>query len=325
MSTSNRITKVAIIGASGNSGHFMTAELLKNGKHTVTAITRTDSTSEMPEGVLTKKVDYSKPETLVDALKGQDALVVTLSGLVPKETSETIVRAAGEAGVPWIFPNEWSPDTSNEALTRDVAPFQPKVAVRKAIAELGKSNFISVVTGFWYEWSLAIPAAFGIDFVERTATLFDDGETPISTTTWPQVGRGVAALLSLPIKPEGPNKEACLEALKNQVVYMNSFTVTQKEMLASALRVTGTTDADWTTTKEPSHERYAAGLEQIKEGQRIGFAKMMYTRVFYPDGCGDFEHNKGTLNAMLGLPKEDLDAATQRALERSKGPQWTGK
>nr|POE94397.1 hypothetical protein CFP56_16637 [Quercus suber] len=319
----------------------MTAELLKNGKHTVTAVTRFDSTTELPDGVLTKKVDYAKPETLVDALKGQDALVVTLGGLVPKETSDTIVHAAGEAGVPWIFPNEWSPDTANEALTRDVAPFQSKsrlrlfpepaedwltpvvaVTTRKAISELGKSNFISVATGFWYEWSLAIPAAFGIDFAKRAVTFYDDGETRISTSTWPQVGRGVAALLSLPIKPEGSNKEACLEALKNKVVYLNSFTVSQKEMFASALRVTGTTEADWITTNEPSHERYAAGIAAIKQGQRIGFAKMMYTRVFYPDGCGDFEHNKGTLNEVLGLPKEDLDEATQRAFDRSRGPQW---
>jgi hypothetical protein len=45
---------------------------------------------------------------------------------------------------------------------------------------------------------------------------------------------------------------------------------------------------------------------------------MMYTRVFYPDGCGDFEHNKGTLNSLLDLPKEDIDEAIKAAIERSK-------
>lgn len=80
----------------------MTAELLKTGKHTITAVTRVDSTSEVPEGVSIKRVDYAKPETLVDALRGQDALVITLSGFVPKETSDMIVHAAGEAGVPWM-------------------------------------------------------------------------------------------------------------------------------------------------------------------------------------------------------------------------------
>jgi hypothetical protein len=44
-----------------------------------------------------------------------------------------------------------------------------------------------VSTGFWYEWSLAIPAAFGVDFGSRTVTLFDEGETRVSVSTWPQV------------------------------------------------------------------------------------------------------------------------------------------
>jgi hypothetical protein len=48
----------------------------------------------------------------------------------------------------------------------------------------------------------------------------------------------------------------------------------------------------------------------------------MYTRVFYPDGCGDFEHNKGTLNKVLDLPHEDIDEAIKVAIERSKASSW---
>ena len=93
-------------------------------------------------------------------------------------------------------------------------------------------------------------------------------------------------------------------------------------MLESALRVTGTQKDDWTINKEPAQERYSSGIKEMKEGKRIGFAKMMYTRVFYPDGSGDFEHNKGTLNALLNLPKEDIDEATKIAIERSKTASW---
>ena len=82
--------------------------------------------------------------------------------------------------------------------------------------------------------------------------------------------------------------------------------------------MTGTNKTDWTITKEPAHERYSSGVKEIQEGKRNGFAKMMYTRVFYPDGCGDFEHKKGTLNSLLELPKEDIDEATKVAIERSK-------
>lgn len=46
----NRIEHVAIVGATGSVGAYITKELLKRGKHTVTAITREDSKSKMPEG-----------------------------------------------------------------------------------------------------------------------------------------------------------------------------------------------------------------------------------------------------------------------------------
>jgi len=322
MPTSNYIKNVAIVGAGGNSGSFMTEAILKAGKHTVTALTRFDSKSKLPEGVIVKHIDYSKPETIVEALKGQDALVITLGGMSPKENDIKLIEAAGEAGVSWILPNDWSPDSENEGLLKDVFVFQSKPAIRNAIVELGKSSYISVSTGFWYEWSLAIAPAFGFDFANRKVTLFDEGETKISISTWPQVGRAVVSLLSLPIKPEGSNKEACLENLKNKMVYVSSFTISQKDILASALRVTGTKESEWTITKELSQERYANGIKEMQAGQRVGFVKMMYTRVFYPDGCGDTEHGRGAINSLLGLPKEDLDEATERAIERSKSPQW---
>jgi hypothetical protein len=106
------------------------------------------------------------------------------------------------------------------------------------------------------------------------------------------------------------------------VVYANSFTVTQKDMLASLLRTTNTKEDDWKITKRNVQEWYTEGLDEMKKGERIGFAKMMYGRVFYPDGCGDFERNKGTINDLLDLPKEDIDEATLLAIERSKGPRW---
>lgn len=138
-----------------------------------------------------------------------------------------------------------------------------------------------------------------------------------------QVGRAVAAILSLPIEVEGSNNEACLQSLKNKVVYVNSFTISQKDMFDSVLRVTDTKVDDWTITNEPAKERYSSGMMEIKEGKRIGFAKMLYTRVFYPDGSGNTEQNKGTINSLLNLPTEDIDEATKAAIERSKGPNWT--
>ena len=61
------------------------------------------------------------------------------------------------------------------------------VDTRKLIEEIGKSSYIGLVTGFWYEYSLAIPPNYGFNFANHTVTFFDEGETKISTSTWPQV------------------------------------------------------------------------------------------------------------------------------------------
>lgn len=66
------------------------------------------------------------------------------------------------------------------------------------------------------------PAAFGSDFEKKAVTFFDNGEAKVSLFTWPRIGDAVAGLLSLPISPTAG---ACLNAYKNQVVYVSSFTV----------------------------------------------------------------------------------------------------
>ena len=315
---------ILVSQAGGNSGKYIAEALLLTGKHTVTAITRTDSKSSLPDGVQVKKVDYSSAASLVDAIRGHDALVITMGPMAAPDQQSKLFQAAADADVPWILPNEWSPDSANEALVKDVFPFQKLPKARDEIKRLGKSSYVAVSTGFWYEWSLAISASYGFDFTKREVTLFDEGETKISTTTWPQVGRAVAGLLSLPVKPEGQDKERCLERFKDGHVYVSSFTVSQKDMLESVLRVTQTSIDDWKVIKEPSSERYINGIKAMKEGDRMGFARMMYSRVFYPDDCGNFEKTKGTINELLGLPKEDIDEATRAAIQRSKETGWGG-
>lgn len=300
----------------------MTRSLLETGKHTITALTRADSKSTLPSGVLSKQIDYDDHASIVSALQGQDALVITLSTFAPPGQQEKLLKAAADADVPWVLPNEWSPDSQHEGLLKDVYPFFHMPAARAKIEELGKSSWIAVSCGFWYEWSLAIPAAFGIDLAGKEATLFDEGTTKMTISTWPQVGRAVAALLSLPIQAEGGDTERCLEHFRNKNVYVGSFTVSQKDMLESALRVTGTQLSDWKITQERAVERYEKAKEDMKKGDRMAFARQMYTRVFYPDDSGDFEKRLGLQNEMLGLPKEDMDEATRAAVKRQQESTW---
>lgn len=269
----------------------------------------------MPNGAKVAIVDYDKPDTVVDALKDQDALIITLSFWAPRDAQDKLIQAAADAAVPCILPNEWAPDTAHEGLTRDISTMSEAPTVQEKIRKLGKSSFIAVVCGLWYECCLAIPALYGIDTFKKEATLFDDGEVKINTTTWPQIGRAVANLLSLPVKSVcSEDLDACLEHFQNGYAYISSFTVSQREMLASVFRVTGTSETEWKISKQPVREHFASGFEARERGD-MEAGRMVYGRVFFDDEAGNFEKRKGLANALLALPKEDIDKATKVAVE----------
>ncbi|KAI0181756.1 NAD(P)-binding protein [Hypoxylon sp. FL1284] len=323
MSQGNYIKKVAIVGATGTVGSFIVKELLDLGKHEVTAVTRKDSTAVMPTGVKVAKVDYDDQSSLEAALAGQDVLIITMSVRATSDPQLKLVRAAAAAKVKFVLPNEWGTDMGDDKMANDVGLAKVERPVKQLVEELGASSWIGVVTGFWYEYSLGFGAeTWGMDWKNRTWTFMDDGETRQSTITWPQSGRAVAALLSLPIEPEKPGSPS-LSDYKNKYIYVNSFTLSQREMFASVLRVTGTKESDWTITHEESAARHEEAQKRLFGGDPTAFPKFLYSRLWFKDGAADFESRRGVANGVLGLPKEDLDAATRIAVDRNeKGLQY---
>ncbi|KAF2789114.1 putative oxidoreductase CipA [Melanomma pulvis-pyrius CBS 109.77] len=315
MAQTNHIEKVAIVGVSGNLGKHFTEELLETGRHVVTALTRPGSKAILPAGVKVAQVDYDDEEVLVSALKGQQFLVITLSVLAPPDTHSKIVKAAVKAGVPYIMPNVYGWDIFNKTLREDT-PHGPATLEKTLEIETLGSAYIAMVCGFWFEWSVALsPDSFGFDIRNKKVTFYDDGKTRINVSTWRQCGRALSALLSLPEDGASP----ALSQWKNKPLYIDSFAVSQRDILDSIHRVAGTSDDDWEISFEPSSERYRNGMDEMQKGARSGFVKAMYARVFFPGGGGAFEPAQGLANDVLGLPKEDLDEATRRAVDMAEG------
>ena len=209
------------------------------------------------------------------------------------------------------MPNVYGTDIQNKKLAEENLHSNSSIQ-RCAEVESSGASYIAMCCGFWYEWSLALGEQwFGFSIKDRKVTFFDDGKTIINTSTWNQCGRAVAALLSLPESDASP----ALSQWKNKPLYLSSFTITQRDMLDSIHRVTGTSDKDWEITHQPTAQRYQDGLDEMKKGIMTGFAKAMYSRNFYPNGDAEFESKYGLANGVLGLPKEDLDEATKRAVE----------
>ncbi|KAK3114489.1 hypothetical protein LTR53_007130, partial [Teratosphaeriaceae sp. CCFEE 6253] len=84
---SQPIKNVAIVGAGGHIGSYIVNALLEQGKHHITAITRPDSSAQLPKGIHdVKKVDYSDHSTIVEALKGQDFFIISMNVMAPKDS-----------------------------------------------------------------------------------------------------------------------------------------------------------------------------------------------------------------------------------------------
>jgi hypothetical protein len=312
---SNLVKNIAIVGATGQVGKFIVSSLLQKNKFNITALTRAGSSTSPPTGVRKSSVDYDKPATLTEALKGQDALIITMSVHAPPDQSARLIQAAANAGVPWILPNEFGTNSNSEAA-KDTMIGPPKIKDRELIEKLGVSSWIGVACSFWYEYSLAGPALYGIDIAKKEVLWFDDGKQKIHTTTWPQVGRAVANLLSLPVKADdGDGKNVTLDSYRNKFVYISSFTLSQRDMLDTIERVTGTTDADWNMSSTTAKERFADGRKRMMEGDRVGFAHALYSRHFFPgEKAGLYGETDGLDNEKLALPEEDLDEATRESV-----------
>lgn len=313
----NAIERIAIVGAGGTIGSHIVAALLKTGKHTVTALSRKDSSNKLAEGVIVAPVDYNDEATIIAALKDQQILIITMAPTAPRDTHSKLVQAAAKAGVPYVMPNSYAGDIENIKLGQDTILGPVGKANRDEIERLGM-QWISVCCGFWYDYSLAGgEARFGFDFDKRSVTLYDDGNTKNSTSTLSQVGRAVATVLSLKELPEDESdKSLTVSGYLNKGVYLKSFVVSQNDIFESVKRVTGTTDADWTVTHEPTKKRYEEGLALVKVGNMSGFSKMLYARAFYPDDKSEFSAK--AQNELLGLPEESLDEATMSGIDMVK-------
>lgn len=254
----------------------------------------------------------------MEILTGHDSLIITLSARAPPNLHSTIIAAASTANIPWVIPNYFGYGVGARAggLTTDplLGKFGQTIDDVTAHPSL---SYVVLVCGFWYEFSLGMGEQWlGFDIDKRGVVMYGDGQTKVNTSTWEQCGRSVASLLSLPVQgAQGP----VVSDWKNNGIYVSSFLISQRDILESLHRVLGTTDTDWNVSYQDVEERYKEGMEEMQAGNFLGFAKAMYARLFYPSGEGNYEMIGGLDNEKLGLPKEDLDEATKRAVEMVKG------
>lgn len=283
----------------------------------MTAITRPESTSKLHDGVKVARIDYSGDDdtALVEILRGQQALIITMAIGAPRDTISKLSAAAAKAGVPYVLPNWYGVDDANTAFCDGVGLSAAAESIKTQFSHFENTAYIFLVCTFWYEFSLGGGTArYGFDFKERKFIQFDDGNVKFSTTTWPQCGRAIASLFSLKELPEDEDDHSpTISQFANKSLYISSFNVNQHDIFASIKRVTGTSDADWTMTHESAEERWSGANDAVQNGDFSQFPKRLYSRIFFPNGDGALLGSE-LHNELLGLPVEDLDKYTAVAV-----------
>ncbi|KAK3389214.1 hypothetical protein B0H63DRAFT_463185 [Podospora didyma] len=299
-----QLRKITIVGAGGGVGSWILSAALDLG-HTVSVITRPDSdTSKLPSGVTAiHRASYDDVEAITPLLVGQDVLVLAI-GFMAVQLQKHIIQAAAAAGVPWIVPTEY---TSQSELSDRIKHFNPvfglKDVFRKQIEELGVSSWIGVVNNPWTEFSLRMGSgAFGIDVLAKKATLYNGGRTKFNTTTFPRVGRSLAAVLAL------PDAELARRGYKNNVVYFSSFLVNQRDLLESVLKATGESESEWTIED-------VGAEETVNEAAKQPFDTRLLYATVAREGFGGNYQDKVVINKEFGFEQEDLDAVVKSVVD----------
>jgi uncharacterized protein YbjT (DUF2867 family) len=300
--TSKQGRKIAMLGASGTVGTPTISSLLDTGIHTITVISRAKSDAAFPEGVHVKKGDYSDESFLVSALQGQDVLILQL-GFGGLESQSHLIAAAAKAGVHWVLPTEFGSDHSAR-LAQGLPMMTMKNQYREQAEKLGM-RWIGVINNPWFDWSLK-QDLWGIDIPARKAVIYNGGNVKFNATTLSGVGRGVAALLSLP--------DDKLHAYENRFVYLSCFYTTQNEVLQSVLRVTGDKESDWEITQSTTEERLKEDEAIIAGGNPMGFIKGFYAQHLRQGFGGDYQVKAVKDAAVLGVRGGDLDTAVKRVV-----------
>jgi hypothetical protein len=132
----------------------------------------------------------------------------------------------------------------------------------------------------------------GFDIPGKKATIFNDGNGKWSTTTFGSIGLAVKNSLLIP------------EKTANKYLYIDSFTLSQNDILKSLEKVTG---AKWDATHVDAEGQKAAGLAKMASGDFTGAMSLIrYINTVEGHG-GNFATYKESANELLSLPKLDLD------------------
>jgi nucleoside-diphosphate-sugar epimerase len=298
------IQKVTLVGANGKLGPAILHALLSAGTFTVTVLSRTSSKSTYPPSVHVARVSDDLPDDeLVQALRGQDAIVVVFAG----SNSDLQIRladAAARAGVQRFIPADFGSCDSRSARALELVPlYRAKQKVRQHLEQLASGgsqssshlSWTSLVCGHFFDYGLKSGLLL-FDIEARKVRILDGGEIKWSATTIETIATAVVRVLQ---------KE---DETKNRMLYIQSFCVTQNEVLKSLERVTGQSWQVENVDSEDYIREARVRLDQRDPKAQEDLVSALGIVDANWEGKDDFA------NSLLGLKTEDLDQVVRKVI-----------
>ncbi|KAI9293912.1 NAD(P)-binding protein [Neoconidiobolus thromboides FSU 785] len=253
-SISKHYQNIAIAGGTGELGHYLVEEFLKDKDLKVTILTRASSENDtkkelkdsfIKQGGQIVEVNYNNQDSVLKALIDIDVVIVTLSLPDLVKASVTLIDASVKANVKLFIPSEFGAKV--EGVDN---PFTlPKKEVRSHLESSGL-DYIYYNNGFLMEHLLS--ELFGIDVPNHKAKIVGSGETKLTITSVKDVAKCVVNTYFLPgVKNKFVNivgENACLnEVLKNISEISNKPFEVEKITLEEAEDVINAKDTELMT------------------------------------------------------------------------------
>jgi hypothetical protein len=127
----------------------------------------------------------------------------------------------------------------------------------------------------------------GFDLKEHKAIILNQGNNPWSTTTFGSIGLAVKNAMLIP------------EKTANKYMFINSFTVSQNQVLASLEKATG---KKWEVTHVDAEELKKIGLEKMSKGDFSGAISLIRYMNCVDGHGGNYILYEESANELLSLP-----------------------
>jgi putative NADH-flavin reductase len=289
--------KVAIAGATGNLGPSIVNELVNQGFE-VTVLSSSGNTSSLPSAVKVIKVDYSSQDSLISALRGQEALI----SAIPKHGEQpALIDAAIAAGVQRFIPSEFGSNTIGNDKVRALPVFAGKLKTQEYLrAKQDQISHTFLINGLFLDWGLSI--GWLANFKGKT-DINDNGDSVHSFTLLADIAKAVAGILKHP------------EETKNRGVYIQSAALSQNQVLKIAQKIKPEFKAE-TEQIDLAEVEKNAYAELSKDNGDIGSAMMGFIKVsILREGYGNLwdEKNDNELLGVKGLSSSELEDLVRKS------------